>query len=123
MCIQAKENRKFCWAPLSGLGQNNAVLASTKSPGLHLQLLVLQIKKGILKSFLAIVQMQNTEVHNALPVPPLSSPVLAKYIKGGALAPQSLRAENSFFIFTVTYRMLALHLFLQVCLYLRPVFF
>lgn len=108
MCIQAKENRKLHWVALSGLGQNTAVLASTKSPGLHLQLLVLQTKKCILKYFLAIVQMQNTELHNALPAPSLPSLLPAKYIKGGPLVPLSLRAENSFFTFTLTCMMLSL---------------
>lgn len=100
VCAQAEENRKRCWAPLSGLGRNNAVLASAKSPGLHLQLLSVTNQKSILKSFLPIVQMQNTELHNTLPAASSPSPLPAKYMKGGgrgALDPQSLRAQNSLF--------------------------
>jgi len=67
--------------------------------------------------------MQNTEVHKALPAPSLPCLLPAKYIKGGALVPQNLRAENRFFIFTVTYAMLALHLSLRHVFILRPVFF
>ena len=62
-------------------------------------------------------------MHNALLAPSLPSPLPAKYIKVGVLDPQSLRAENSFFIFTVMYMMLALHLFLQIRLYFKACFF
>lgn len=62
--------------------------------------------------------MQNTELHNALPAPFLPSSLHVKYIKGGVLDPQCLRAENSFFIFTVMW-MIILHLFFQRCLCVR----
>lgn len=96
LCVQAKENRKSCWAPLSGLGWNNAVLASAKSPGLHLQLSVTN-QKGYLKNSSAIVQIQNTELHNALPAPSPPSSLPAKYIKGGSAWSPVPQSREQFF--------------------------
>lgn len=110
VCAQAEENRKCCWAPLSGLGRNNAVLASAKSPGLHLQLLSVTNQKGILKSFLPIVQMQNTELHNTLPAASPPSPLPAKYMKGGggegeggAWSPEPQSTEQFFHLYCNVY--------------------
>lgn len=47
--------------------------------------------------------MQNTEEHNTLPAPSLPSPLPAKYIKGGVLVPQSLRAEKLFRLYCNVY--------------------
>lgn len=65
--------------------------------------------------------MQNTELHNALLAPYLPSSLPAKYIKGGVLDPQCLRADSSFLIFSVMW--MIIHLSLQWYLYVRVWFF